>query len=156
MSHPSNIVRYLLIMLLFASSLSGFGQEGLEMTVKFKVDKGSLEGAKIIITKNSKPYKTLTPNRQRIVLDLKFGFEYLFTFIKPGYITKRIAISTKAPAKRMEDGFLPYAFNITLFKQYDGVNTVVFNQPVGIIRYDPEADDFDYDTDYTKSIRYVN
>ena len=33
------------------------------------------------------------------------------------------------------------------------MNIVVFNQPVGIIRYEAALDDFDYDTDYTKSIQ---
>jgi len=40
-----------------------------------------------------------------------------------------------------------------MFKQYDDVNMVVFNQPVGMIRFEPTVDDFDYDTDYTKSIQ---
>ncbi|MFN3875549.1 MAG: hypothetical protein ACK4L7_06520, partial [Flavobacteriales bacterium] len=50
-------------------------------------------------------------------------------------------------------GFTPFEFAVSLFKQYDDLNMVVFNQPVGMIRYNADAGDFDYDTDYTKSIQ---
>jgi hypothetical protein len=39
------------------------------------------------------------------------------------------------------------------FKQYAGVNTVIYNQPVGKIRFNDVLNEFDYDTDYTKSIQ---
>ena len=39
-----------------------------------------------------------------------------------------------------------------LFKQYEGINIVVYSQPVAKIKFNPALDDFDYDVDYTKSI----
>jgi hypothetical protein len=56
------------------------------------------------------------------------------------------------PQERIEFGFDPFDFQVSIFKQYDDISTVVFNQPVGQIRYDPAIDDFDFDKDYTKSI----
>jgi hypothetical protein len=57
------------------------------------------------------------------------------------------------PADRMQQGFEPYTYGVNLFRQYDGVNTVIFNQPVAKISYSKNIDDFDYDVDYTKSIQ---
>src|SRR5690606_36660648 len=69
------------------------------------------------------------------------------------FVTKKMSFNTRVPADAAANGFTPFEFAVSLFKQYDGVNTVVFNQPVGVIRYDRTMDDFDYDTDYTKSIQ---
>ena len=68
-------------------------------------------------------------------------------------MAKKISFDTRVPADAIANGFTPFDFAVSLFKQYDDINMVVFNQPVGMIRYDASAGDFDYDTDYTKSIQ---
>ena len=78
---------------------------------------------------------------------------HLLEFEKDGFVSKKLSFDTHAPAEAIANGFTPFEFAVSMFKQYEGVNTVVFNQPVGMIRYDKETDDFDYDTDYTKSIQ---
>lgn len=75
------------------------------------------------------------------------------SFEKDGFVAKKISFNTKAPAEAVPNGFTPFDFAVSLFKQYDDINLVVFNQPVGIIHYDSKLGDFDYDTDYTKSIQ---
>ena len=65
----------------------------------------------------------------------------------------KIAFNTKVPDLRQAQGFYPFNFEVVLFPQYEGVNIVVFNQPVGKIFFDRLLDDFGYDTDYTKQIQ---
>ncbi|MBL4656666.1 MAG: hypothetical protein JKX73_01605 [Flavobacteriales bacterium] len=143
----------LTILFLGLTATTVFSQETLYGFVKLSIDKGDLEGSNIAITKNGKPWKNANPTRAKYEFDLDYGHEYLFTFTKAGYITKKIIFNTKVPGERIVEGFVPFPFNVTLFKQYEGVNTVVFNQPVGKIGFFLESDDFDYDTDYTKSIQ---
>jgi len=151
----ARIVRVLALasFVLLFSGFSAYSQEPLYGYVKLNIDKGNLEGAKIIITENGKDWKNVSPSKARYEFDLDYGNEYLFTFTKPGYITKKIIFNTKVPGDRIAEGFVPFPFIVTLFKQYDDINTVVFNQPVGKIGFNLEVDDFDYDTDYTKSIQ---
>ena len=151
----TRIVRVLALasFLLLFSGFSAYSQEPLYGFVKLNIDKGNLEGTQIIITENGKAWKNVSPSKARYEYDLDYGNEYLFTFTKPGYITKKIIFNTKVPEDRIAEGFVPFPFIVTLFKQYDDINTVVFNQPVGIIGFSLEVDDFDYDTDYTKSIQ---
>ncbi|MBK6410082.1 MAG: hypothetical protein IPF78_10330 [Flavobacteriales bacterium] len=56
---------------------------------------------------------------------------YVLSFEKPGFVTKKLSFNTNAPASASPIGFTPFDFVVSLFKQYDGMNTVVFNQPVG-------------------------
>jgi hypothetical protein len=68
-------------------------------------------------------------------------------------VAKKLSFNTRVPADAATKGFTPFEFAVSLFKQYDDINIVVFNQPVGVIRYESGLGDFDYDTDYTKSIQ---
>ena len=136
----------------FSSLLSA--QDGLlKVNLKFLIDNGNRDGAKIAIQKDGQGWKSFDSDGKKESVDLPYGHEYLFTFSKPGYITKRIFFSTKLPDEMKDrDDFRPYLFQVTIFKQYDDVNITVYNQPVGRIAYSNVTDDFDYDTDYTKQI----
>jgi Mor family transcriptional regulator len=83
---------------------------------------------------------------------LEYNAQYQLDFTKPGYITKSIQINTAVPEDRRKFGFDSYKIGVRLFKQYDGVNITIYNQPVASIKYLPELDEIGYDTDYTKSI----
>lgn len=90
--------------------------------------------------------------QKNLRLRLEYNADYIIDFTKPGYITKTIHVNTRVDADRMKYGFDPYKIGVRLFKQYEGVNIVVYNQPVAYIRYLADMDEFGYDTDYTKSI----
>ena len=120
--------------------------------VKFIIEDGNLDGAKVTVQKTPGGTKNL-PGDKKFNLELEFNADYTITFSKPGYVTKKITINTKAPDDRIKQGSEPYPFDVSLFKQYEGVNIIVFNQPIAKIAYSPENDDFDYDVDYTKPIQ---
>ena len=126
--------------------------QSFSVPIKFKIEDGGFDGAQILVQRNGVTSQTI-PGTDRLTLELAYNAAYIISFTKPGYITKRISINTTVPADRLEQGFEPYAYGVNLFKQYEGVNTVIFNQPVAKIAYSKKIDDFDYDVDYTKSVQ---
>ena len=119
---------------------------------KFKVDGGSNSGAKIIVEKDGKRVKQIEGD-SRFKIGLDFQAIYVISFEKEGFVTKRLRFDTHVPNERIEYGFEPFPFTVEIFEQYDDINMVIFNQPVGRISYSELIDEFDYDTDYTKSIQ---
>jgi hypothetical protein len=119
---------------------------------RMKVEGSDLSGARAVVYKNGVKERTITTGLTKFSLELDLNANYIVSFEKDGYVAKKISFNTHAPAEAAAKGFTPFDFAVSLFKQYDDINLVVFNQPVGMIRYDPAAGDFDYDTDYTKSI----
>lgn len=140
-------------MLLLGVQLTEAQEALVGVSVRFDVNKGKHSESKIVITKDGALFKTIDPGKSKFSEELAFGHHYMMTFEKPGYITKRIAISTKGVPKDVQEDELDFDFAVEIFKQYEGINTVVFNQPVARYFYDTKEDGFAYDTDYTKSIR---
>ena len=132
---------------------SGYAQKN-EFIIKgrFKIDGGSVSGAKIIVEKGGRQVKSIEGD-SRFEIGLDFQSIYVVSFVKEGFVTKRLRFDTNVPEDRIEYGFEPFGFSVELFEQYDDVNMVVFNQPVGKISYSELIYEFDYDTDYTKSIQ---
>ena len=126
----------------------------IAIQAKFKIDgDNNYADAYMVLERDGKAIQTLT-GQQSYKLNLEIGGDYIMSFHKPGYITKKINFNTEVDdSARVAEGFESYPFTVVLLKQYDGVNIVVFNQPVGKIHYSDKYDDFDYDTDYTKSIQ---
>lgn len=143
------------LLLPVALACVGLGALGQTFTIngRLKVDGGSVEGSKVVVYKDGVKERTVSSGLSRFALDLEINSNYVLSFEKEGFVSKKLAFDTHAPAEAAENGFTPFEYAVSLFKQYDDVNVVVFNQPVGMIRYEPDADDFDYDTDYTKSIQ---
>jgi len=118
-----------------------------------RVEGGDLREASISIEKNGNIVESISAGNGTFSISLDFNSQYILSFEKNGFVSKKLSFDTHAPSEGVEDGFHPFDFTISLFKQYDDVNIVVFNQPVGVIKYYETIDDFDYDTDYTKSIQ---
>jgi hypothetical protein len=145
---------FLLIFIFSHTSALSQTRKTLTVTAKFKIDGGgSLNDAYMVLQRDGQSVETL-PGQSSYTLNLEIGADYILSFNKPGYITKKININTTVnDEERVEQGFESYPFTVVLIKQYEGVNIVVFNQPVAKITYSKKYDEFDYDTDYTKSIQ---
>lgn len=148
-----NQLTCLLLLAGLVHSFASHAQKGFQIVGRVKVEGGGLDNSRVVIHKNGEKERTLTSGLSKFNLTLDYNANYTLSFEKDGYVTKTLVFDTKAPAQAVTNGFAPFEFAVSLFKQYDDVNTVVFNQPVGMIKYDPSTDDFDYDTDYTKSIQ---
>ena len=139
----------LLIFLLLLSNISK-AQTFLEIPVKLEIEKGDLDNVLVKVKKDGKDAFTQSgASKMRFKFD--FNRKYTLIFTKPGYITKTIEINSKAPSARITQGFDPYKIGVKLFKQNDE-NKVVYNQAVAHIKYDQNLDEFNFDTDYSKSI----
>ncbi|HKR03238.1 MAG TPA: hypothetical protein VJY62_01275, partial [Bacteroidia bacterium] len=125
----------------------------INVQVNFKVEEGNYEKSYMIMENVTTGEKQTLPGQSKYSVNLKVNNNYILSFNKPGYITKKIELNTSAPADRIDQGFYPVPMIVILIKQYDGVNIVVFNQPVAKYKYSKITDDFDYDTDYTKQIQ---
>lgn len=121
-----------------------------------KVDKSTVDQAHLTISKDGSPFKTGGVEKNgKFDFILQFNHVYLFTFSKPGYVTKKILIDTHIPDDKVAEGkkFDPFEFIVTVFSQTDSENKYAYNQPVARIHYSEFIDEFDYDTDYTKSMQ---
>ena len=149
-----NTIKYTFIFIFFISiSLFVKGQENVVLVHGgLKIEGGSKKGSHVIVYKDGEKVQTIDASR-KFEFELKLDHKYTIEFVKEGYITKKVSLDTYAPEDRKEFRFEPLAFNVQLFPQFDDINTVIFNQPVGKYAYDPEMEDFYYDTDYTKSIQ---
>ncbi len=141
-------ISVLICFLLISSGLQA--QNFLEIPVKLEIEKGDFENVVIKVKKEGIDAFTQSgASKMRFKFD--FGKKYSLIFTKPGYITKTIEVNTTAPSSRIGKGFDPYKIGIKLFKQGEE-NKVMYNQPVARIKYDEELDDFNFDTDYSKSV----
>ena len=148
---PKNSFRLLLILLFFVSI--GASGQNLAILIKLNVDGGNFNETKVTVTENGKEKEVFSPAKSKMIPELEFDNDYVITFEKPGYITKRVEISTQKVPEDIREADLDFDFAVEIFEQYEGVNTVIFNQPVAKWFYDTQEDEFTYDTDYTKSIR---
>ncbi len=128
-------------------------QATLTITGKVRVEGGGLENAKVVVYRNGEKERVLTSGLGKFTMELALDATYTLSVEKDGFVTKKLQFDTKAPASAAAAGFKPFEFSVSLFKQYDDINIVVFNQPVGMIKYDAAVEDFNYDTDYTRSIQ---
>jgi hypothetical protein len=145
-----------IVLIVFGALLLGgslFSQSNKFMiTGRFKIDGGSKSGAKIILEKDGRQVKSLD-GEARFEIGLDYQAVYTVSFVKEGFVTKRLRFDTHVAQERIEYGFIPFDFTVEIFEQFDDMNVVVFNQPVGKIAFSDIIDEFDYDTDYTKSIQ---
>ncbi len=141
--------RLLTVLLLLTGKLAA-QQNYLEVPVRLEIEKGNMDEVVVKVKKDGKDAFTQSgAGKMRFKLD--FNKKYSLIFTKPGYITKTIEINTKAPSARIANGFDPYKIGVKLFLQ-NAENMVIYNQPVAQIKYDQNLDEFNFDTDYSKSI----
>jgi hypothetical protein len=143
--------RFLLVLLFLLIQTLAHAAEVFYMPVQFIVENGNYDLSLVSLKKNGETVFTV-PGEKNLRLKLEFNQDYVVAFSKPGFITKQIRVDTRVPEERLQTGFDPYKIGVRIYKQYEGVNIVVYNQPVACVRFMASLDDFGYDTDYTKSI----
>lgn len=145
--------RTLVLAFVVSFPLIALGQNRFTVNGRLKIEGGDLSSTRAVVYKDGVKERSITTGLNKFTMDLEIGHSYVVSFEKDGYVAKKISFNMNAPAEAAANGFTPFDFAVSLFKQYDDINIVVFNQPVGMIRYDEKTGDFDYDTDYTKSIQ---
>ncbi|MBX2982776.1 MAG: hypothetical protein WBB32_15095 [Flavobacteriales bacterium] len=147
------LLRALWVMLAVVVTTVAMAQAKFTINGRLKVEGAGLDGCRMVVYMDGEKHRTISTDLNRFSMEMELNKNYVLSFEKDGFVTKKLSFNTYVPATAAQIGFTPFDFVVSLFKQYDGMNTVVFNQPVGMIRYDAALVDFDYDTDYTKSIQ---
>ncbi len=96
--------------------------------------------------------KTTMPNG-KFMFKLNLNKEYLLSFSKYGYVKKKISFITDVPEEEEKNGIWEYKFSIELFEIIEGLDISILDKPISKIKYYERSADFDYDDDYTKSMR---
>lgn len=142
----------ILAILLLCPCFSVFAQQKhFFIPIEFVVENGTTDQTVVKVMKEGQVVYSY-PGKTNMRLKLDFNKNYQISFSKEKYITKSIVVNTSIPAERILQPVEPYKIGVKLFKQYEGINIVVYNQPVARIHFNTLLDEFDYDTDYTKSI----
>ena len=145
------LLLFLFVSLFFSKANAATPPKSLLVPVVFTIENGNYDLSYVVVKKNGVALFTKT-GEKNMKLKLEYGNEYLLCFGKEGYITKQILFNTSLPEGIDTTALEPYKIGVRIFKQYEGVNIVIYNQPVGFIHFIPEDEGFGYDTDYTKSI----
>ncbi|MCT4613788.1 MAG: hypothetical protein N4A49_02810 [Marinifilaceae bacterium] len=148
--------KFFILLILLVSQQISFAQNKFSISVKISSEGNSNSDIVVVFNKNGEKQNSQAakPGR-RFNAKLDFNQDYTLEFTKKGYTTKRITISTFVPADILEanSSFPVFKFEINLFRKVDNVDLSVYDEPLGIITYDREIDDFDYDKEYDKQIR---
>lgn len=144
---------FLLPVLLFTHLLSA---QSLLVNGYIIIDDASSEGARITLYKNNEKLEEKNVSKKG-KFDLKFGWDadYKLAFEKPGYITKIVSINTDVPPEVIESNpdFPPVKLIINLLPVVDGIDLSIFEQPIAILSYNYELDDFTFDKEYSSRIK---
>ncbi|MGQ1908309.1 hypothetical protein ACT3CE_00840 [Marinifilum sp. RC60d5] len=152
----TSIFKFILLFSLIIGGLFASAQEKYSITGKVIIEHGTIENTIISLFKNAeKQGSKVVESTGKFSYELDFGNDYIFEFSKEGFVTKKVSISTFVPDEVLsrDSQFPPFKFKISLFPAYKGLDLSIFDQPMGIIMYDKELDDFDYDRDYDSQIR---
>lgn len=137
------------LMLLLVTPLAA-QQNYLEIPVQLEIEDGNMNEVVVKIKKDGKDAFTQS-GASRLRFKLDFQRKYTLVFTKPGYVSKTIEVNTKVPAERLSKGFEAYRIGVKLQKQNEN-NPVAYKQPVAQIKFDTMLDEFNFETDYSKSL----
>ena len=128
-------------------------QNGLQISARLIIKKGELQGSKISIYKNGNLERQMPVSSKGVLeLTLDYDCDYIFSFEKEGYISKKIAIDTRIPDKLKESFDKVTAFDVELFKQSEN-EVKEYKNPVARIQFSSQISDFVFDTDYSLRVQ---
>lgn len=120
------------------------------------IQDNSPEGARIVILKNDIKIDEQTLNKKgRFDLKLALNTDYKLSFEQAGYITKIVNVNTEVPEEILESNpnFPPVKLIINLLPVVEEVDLSIFEQPIAILAYNHELDDFTFDKEYSDKIK---
>ncbi len=143
----------LLVLLLGANLYAE--KNGITIYGTYKVNGGDAEGVQIRLLRNGIKEKSSISGSGKFKYGLDFNTQYELSFSKSGYITKKIVISTDVPERVLESNsdFPPFKIEVELFPKVEGGDYSIFDEPVAMVIYDKELDDFDFDRAYDAEVK---
>ncbi len=118
------------------------------------------ENGKILKNVNLKVYEDGKLYSKQNLINGKFsqtlnvGKNYIFKISKPGYVQKKIEVSTKnVSTDELKYGLYPIEIPLSLFKTFPGVSYDILDKPITKIYYSDYEGDFIYDKDYYNKMK---
>ncbi len=121
----------------------------LEVDGILRVKSLKLEGSRMIIIDKQGGTEVIDQGLARFKRTLPLQTSLLIAFERPGCVTKELYFDTHVPAEAMAHAPFQFPFQVTLEPLPEG-QQFEYAGPVGYIRYHEEAEDFAYDTDYSR------
>lgn len=145
---------YLLILCLFVCPF--LSAQSLDINGNIVISDAAPDNSRVVIAKNgNKIDEQVLTKKGRFDLKLALGSDYKLTFEKDGYVTKIVNVNTEVPEEVIESNpnFPPVKLIINLLPTVQDVDLSVFDQPIAILAYNAEVDDFTFDKDYSNKIK---
>lgn len=128
--------------------LVGFaGPEALLVDVKVIVKGLPMEGARVIVVSKDTEQQVVDDNLSHFRLELGLQKDYLFSFERPGCMSKQLRFNTAVPPDRLSPRGYSFPFQVTLEPIPSG-QRMEYAGPVGYIHFDEATGNFGYSTDY--------
>jgi hypothetical protein len=131
----------------------------LEFSGKVIDDKNNIEmqDVQIILYRDKTELnKVRTTPSGAFVFKIPQDGEYTIIFSKAGYTPKKLSINTLNVPKEISDKTAVFRYNgakVYLFEVIPDLDVSILEQPIGKIYFDLSQKNFDYDKEYTKSIK---
>ncbi len=111
-----------------------------------------LQNANVLLLNNNIPVTQITTDEiGGFSFTLNTNNQYMLVFSKSGYVSKKILVNTENVP--INTSILRSGIDVELFREIDGVDFSILNQPIGEFFYSPYKKNIDYDKNYTNSIR---
>jgi len=124
----------------------------VEVDGKVVADEGSATGVTIAIEKNGRRIQTIQASASGdFEFDLPFEQEFIITFSKEGYVSKKIRFITRAPEEAKSAGIMPFTMKILIHKSIPGADNGA--TPFATVQFMKEINDFDWDKEEMKSVQ---
>jgi hypothetical protein len=132
---------------------SNFTKNIITISGRVNEDGNELRNAKVTLLKNNVQLtEIITDKNGSFSFTLEPDNQYMLVFSKTGYVSKKIYVNTESIPSNISAARSGIA--VELFRQIDGVDFSILDEPIGKFYYIPNKKNIDYDKDYTNSIIY--
>ncbi len=107
----------------------------------------SMEGARVYLVSKEGEHVLVSDGVNHFTLPLALQRTYLFSFERPGCISKQLLFDTAVPESRSKDGGFKFALQVAIEPATQG-SPLEYAGPVGCIHFDERINGFAYRTDY--------
>ena len=146
----------IVLMSCFAFSVSAQVKWQLELKgVVYDENDLKLGGVTIILKQGGKEIdRKVTAESAPYEFKLEPNEDYTLSFSKSSYLTKIIEINTEnVPPKAVVDGLFTYRANLSMLRDFPGIDHSIMDEPVVRIFYVKSTQEFGFDPEYYKIIK---
>lgn len=130
-----------------ALALGAMGKPQLHLDGILIVKGAPVEGSRVIVLGKDGQTRVLDDGLAHFTFSLELQKEYLVSFERPGFVSKKLRFNTHVPVGALTMEGFRFPFQVTLEAPPDGQH-MEYAGPVGYIHYDGRIGDFSYSTDY--------